>query len=262
MAEEIRGLNIKFDADFTDFKKNMKSAEKDIGSTQKQLRTLQESLKLKWDPEKFKQAQSQAQQAIDATDKKVTLLRERLKEMEKAGVTDKTRDEYNWLTEELNKTELSAQKLRDQLKNLDDIKLNSVTAGIDKLGSSLDTAADKTKKLSAFSAATTAGLTALGLKTVKEADEIATLATTYNMTTDAIQRFNYVALQTDTSSEALYKGFVKVQGGVETTVGNLYTSNISNRTFAYDDSYDYYVKFTNTASNSAKSVYSMTIASA
>lgn len=214
MAEEIRGLNIKFDADFTEFKKNMKSAEKDIGSTQKQLKTLKESLKLKWDPEKFKQAQSQAQQAIDATDKKVTLLRERLKEMEAAGVTDKTRDEYNWLTEELNKTELSAQKLRDQLKDLDEIKLNSVTAGIDKIGSSLDTAADKTKKLSAFSAATTAGLTALGLKTVKEADKIATLATTYNMTTDAIQRFNYVALQTDTSSEALYKGFVKVQGGV------------------------------------------------
>jgi hypothetical protein len=55
---------------------------------------------------------------------------------------------------------------------------------------------------------------------------------------------------------------VKVSGGVETTVANLYTSNETERTFAYDGTSDYFVKFTNTSSNSAKSVYSMSIASA
>ena len=64
MAEgmnEIRGLSVKFDADFSEFKKGIKSADKDIGSTQRQLKSLQDSLKIKWDNKKFSQAQQQAQ---------------------------------------------------------------------------------------------------------------------------------------------------------------------------------------------------------
>ena len=214
MAEEIRGLNVKFDADFSEFKKSMKAADKDISSTQRQLKTLQDSLRLEWDPKKFTQAQQQAQAALDATEQKASLLRSRLEEIERAGVTDKNRDEYNYLTEQLDKTELSAQKLHQQLEDLDEIRVNNLTKGLDNVVGKLDTAAQKTKGLSTAAAALGAGLVATGLKTVEHADEIATLATKYDMTTDAIQRFNYVALQTDTQSEDLYKAFVKVQGGV------------------------------------------------
>lgn len=214
MAEEIRGLSVKFDADFSEFKKNMRLAEKDIGSTQRQLKTLQDSLKMEWDPKKFIAAQDQAQKALSATEEKASILRKRLQEMEEAGVTDKTRDEYNYLSEQLNKTELNAQKLREQLKSLDNIRLSHLTANVDKVATKLNTASVATRGLSLAAGAAVVGLTASGLKTVEQADEIATLATQYKMTTDAIQRFNYVALQTDTQSEYLYKGFVKVQGGV------------------------------------------------
>lgn len=214
MAEEIRGLNVKFDADFSEFKKNMKSAEKDIGSTQRQLKTLQDSLKLEWDPKKFTQAQAQAQKALDATEEKASLLRNRLREIEAAGVTDKNRDEYNYLMEQIDKTDLSAQRLRQQMEELDEIRLKNVTAGIDEVTDKLDKASKKTKALSLAATGLVAGLTAVGLKTVENADEIATLATQYDMSIEAIQRFNYVALQTDTQAEALYKAFVKVQGGV------------------------------------------------
>lgn len=214
MVEEIRGLNVKFDADFSEFKKNMKSADKDINSTQKQLKSLQDSLKIEWDAKKFTQAQDKAQKALKATEEKASLLRKRLAEMDAAGVTDKTRDEYNYLTEQLDKTELSAQKLKKQLEDLNEIKVDNMTAGLDKAVDKLDKAAQKTKSLSTAAAGLAAGLVATGLKTVEEADEIATLAATYDMTTEAIQRFNYVALQTDTQSEALYKGFTKVQGAV------------------------------------------------
>ena len=209
MAEEIRGLSVKFDADFSEFKKGMKSAEKDINSTQKQLKTLQNSLNLKWDSKKFEQAQKQAQKALEATEQKAQLLRDRLATMEAAGVTDKTRDEYNYLAEQLNKTQL-----RKQLEQLDDIKLKNLTSGLDNATDKLNKAANATKGISLASGAAIAGLVTTGLKTIETADEIATLATKYNMTTDAIQRFNYVALQTDTSAEVLYKGFTKVQGGV------------------------------------------------
>lgn len=214
MAEEIRGLNVKFDADFSEFKKNMKNADKDISSTQRQLKSLQDSLKLDWDPKKFTQAQAQAQKALDATQEKASLLRSRLQEIEKAGVTDKNRDEYNYLMEQIDKTDLSAQKLRKQLEDLDELRLKNLTAGLDDVTDKLNKAAQKTKGLSTAAAGLTAGLIATGLKTVQQADEIATLATQYDMTTDAIQRFNYVALQTDTQAEQLYKAFVKIQGGV------------------------------------------------
>ena len=214
MAEEIRGLNVKFDADFSEFKKNMKAADKDIGSTQRQLKSLQDSLKLQWDPKKFTQAQQQVQKALAATEEKASLLRSRMEEIEKAGVTDKNRDEYNYLSEQLEKTELSAQRLKNQMEDLDEIKLSNLTKGLDSAAEKLDKAAQKTKGLSVAAGALGAGLITTGLKAVEQADEIATLATQYDMTTDAIQRFNYVALQTDTQAEYLYKAFVKVQGGV------------------------------------------------
>lgn len=214
MPEEIRGLNVKFDADFSDFKKNLKDADKDISSTERQLKSLQSSLKIQWDSKKFQQAQKQAQEAIDGTQKKLSVLKDRLQEIEKAGVTEKNRDEYNWLTEQISKTELKAQQLEKQLEDLDAIQLKNLTKGFDEAADKLDKAAQKTRGLSTAAAALTAGLAVTALSTVEQADEIATLATKYDMTTDAIQRFNYVALQTDTKSEDLYKAFVKVQGGV------------------------------------------------
>lgn len=214
MAEEIRGLNVKFDADFSEFRKNMKNADKDINSTQKQLKSLQDSLKLEWDAKKFTQAQAQAQKALEATEQKASLLRQRLSEMEEAGVTDKTRDEYNYLLEQLDKTDLSAQRLRKQMEDLDELRLKNLTAGLDHVTEQLDKAAQKTKGLSTAAAALSAGLVASGLNAVQQADDIATLATKYDMSTEAIQRFNYVALQTDTQAEDLYKAFTKIQGGV------------------------------------------------
>ena len=54
----------------------------------------------------------------------------------------------------------------------------------------------------------------MGTRAVSTADEIATLATQYDMTSDALGRFNYVALQTDTDAEMLYKSFVKMRAGI------------------------------------------------
>lgn len=214
MAEEIRGLNVKFDADFSEFKKNMKAADKDINSTQKQLKSLKDSLKIEWDEKKFKNAQDQARKAIEATEQKATLLRDRLEQIEAAGVTDKNRDEYNYLSEQLAKAELNAQKLNEELKDLERLNLDRLTQGFTKVSSALDTASQKTRGLSVASTALLTGMVAGGLKAVQYGDDIATLATKYDMTAEALQRFNYVALQTDTQAEDLYKAFVKVQGGV------------------------------------------------
>lgn len=237
MPDEIRGLHIKFDADFSEFKKGLKSADKDINSTRRQMKTLQDSLKLQWDPKKFAQAQNQAQKALQATEQKASLLRKRLGAMESAGVTDKTRDQYNYLSEQLAKTELDAQRLEQQLKDLDDIRVDNLTKGLDSVTSNLNKAANATRGLSMAAGAAFIGIAGTSLKAVEQADEIATLATQYDMTSDAIQRFNYVALQTDTQAEYLYKAFVKVQGGVadlKTGVSSVSTKALEQLGLSFD----------------------------
>lgn len=214
MAEEIRGLKVKFDADFTEFRKNMRAADSDIKSTQRQLKTLQDSLKLKWDSKKFEKAQQEAQKALEASEKKASILKERLAEIEKAGVTDKNRAEFNYLSEEVEKADLSTEKLKKSIEDLNELELKNLTSGIDKATDKLDKAAQKTKGLSTAAAALGAGLIASGLNAVSEADNIATLATQYDLSTTALQRFNYVALQTDTEAESLYKAFTKVRAGL------------------------------------------------
>lgn len=211
---EIRGLSIKFDADFSDFKKGMRQADKDIGSTQKQLKSLQYSLKFKFDSNKFSKAQADAQKALEATEQKAELLRQRLSQIEEAGVTDKNRDEYNYLAEQLEKTELNAERLKNTIQDLNKIKLDNLTKGFDDAQKKAEKAAKATKGLSVAAAGVAAGLVATGIQAIKTGDEIATLATKYNTTATAIQRFQYVALQTDTESEDLYKGLVKIRAGL------------------------------------------------
>ena len=57
-------------------------------------------------------------------------------------------------------------------------------------------------------------LGAMGAKAIKTGDELATLATQYDTSAEAIQKFNYVALQTDVDADNLYKGLVKIRSGI------------------------------------------------
>lgn len=61
-----------------------------------------------------------------------------------------------------------------------------------------------------------AGMTKLAKDAVKTGDEIATNADKYNLSAEAIQRWNYIALQSDVPSETLYKSMVKVRDAVGT----------------------------------------------
>lgn len=211
MAEEIRGLTVKFNADFSEFKKGMKSADKDISSTQKQLKSLQDGLKLKFDEEKFAQAQKLAQQSLTATEQKANLLKQRLAEMERVGVTNKTRDEYNYLQEQLAKTEVNAEKLEQQLKQINNIKLDKFVGNIKDVGQGITQAGMGMSAFSAMAGGTLASLYKFGQDSRKVADDIATIGTQFDVNTTSIQRWQYWALQSDVPFDKLQKGFIKAR---------------------------------------------------
>lgn len=211
MAEEIRGLTVKFDADFSEFKKNMKSADKDISSTQKQLKNLSDSLKLEFDEAKFSQAQQTAQKALEGTEQKAELLRQRLAAMEQAGVTDKTRDEYNYLQEQLTKTETNAQKLQQQIEELNNLKLNNLISSIDKAGQSITNVGTALTPISAAAGAAAVGLGKMSTEAFAAVAEIDDLAQRSGISAQKIQELQYVSTMTGVATNTLNRALIRAR---------------------------------------------------
>ena len=201
MSNKVRSIVVEVAADGAKFKKTMTEVRSNAKSSQQELNALQKSLDLKFDSEKFKRAQKVAQKAIDATATQAEYLRERLKVLEEQGKVD-TKD-YAKLEAELAQTELKAQQLEEQLKKINNLKLENVSKSVKDFGDKVEGAGKSLAPISVAAGATLAGLGAIGTSAVSEADNIATLATQYDMTATALQRFNYIALQTDTDSEVL-----------------------------------------------------------
>ena len=204
---EIKSVSVKIGADTKDFIDGLKKADKAIASTAKTAKEIEKGLKLDFNEKNFLQAQKQMQSALDQTKNKAQQIRDRLKELEKSGRVDT--EDYRRLELELAKTETSAVKLEKTLKDIQKIKYDSLSQSLEKAGKSM-------AAVSAAAAGALVGMTKLAKDAVKTGDEIATNADKYNLSAEAIQRWNYIAMQSDVSSEVLYKSMVKTRDALGT----------------------------------------------
>lgn len=211
MAEEIRGLTIRFDSDFSEFRKGMTNADKDISSFQKQLKNLSDSLKIEFDETKFTQAQKLAQQALEGTEQKANLLRQRLQQMEEAGVTDKTRNEYNYLQEQLTKTETNAQKLQQQLEQLNNLKLNNLVDNINRVGQGITSVGTALTPLSAAAGAAAVGLAKMSTEAFTAVADIDDLAQRAGVSAQKIQELQYVSTMTGVATNTLSRALIRAR---------------------------------------------------
>ncbi len=210
----VKSVSVKIGADTKDFIDGLKKADKGITSTTKLANELEKGLKLKYDEKNFIQAQKQVQNALQQTNDKAQQIREKLKFLEESGRVNTA--DYEKLEIELAKTENTATKLETKLKDLDKIKVENATKSFTNLSKNLETVGKKMAVVSAAAGGLLAGMTKLSKDAVKAGDEIATNADKYNLTAEAIQRWNYIALQSDVASETLYKSMVKVRDAVGT----------------------------------------------
>lgn len=215
-SDKIKGLTIKIGADTSDFVKELKKVDKEINATQKSAANLQKGLELKYDETRFIQAQKQVQKALEQTEQKASAIRQQMKLLEDSGQIDTKA--YETLQDQLAQTENKALELEQQLRKLDDIKFDALNKGLQDTAESLNTAANKTKYLSAAAAGALAGMTALAKSAVKTGDDIQTTADQYNVTAEAIQRLNYIALQSDVPTQQLYKGMTKARDAIGTAL--------------------------------------------
>lgn len=187
-----------------------------INQTQKELNLLKNGLKLEFDSDKFKRAQELAQKQVEQSRLKVEQLRKAIEEADRQGV-DKTTNAFKQLERELLQAENAAKKAEIQLKEINDIKYDKMVAQANKLNGAVDKVGQVALVTAAALTAVSAGVTKLGLDAIKTADDIATTADQLGISTTALQKYQYIAMQTDVSQEALSKSIVKINGDI----GNL-----------------------------------------
>jgi phage-related minor tail protein len=211
----IKGLTIEFNADTSKFKSQMNKFNKDLSETRKESKALSDSLKFEWNPDKFLKAQDTAKKAIEKTEEKAQVLRDRLRAMEEHGIrTDKQKAELQKWQTELAYTEKSLGYLQNELKKLNNVKMEHLQKQFTDLGEKISKAGQLMLPVSAAAGSIVAGLGTMGIKAVSTADDIATLAVQLGVSNEQLQRFEYIAMQTDVSNERMIKGFTKLRTAV------------------------------------------------
>lgn len=226
MSEVIRGVTVSIGADTSKFNKEIKSMDRSIDETTKQVGLLSKSLEFQWDASKFSQAQKLAQDAINQTETKVESLKQQLKYMESVGSVDT--EQYKKLQTELYRSENYVNTLKQKLQDLKDLRIEELAQKFEHVGAGITKAGQALTPFSAAAAAILASMAALGLSTVKTADEVGTLSEQLNISAEELQKWRYIAMQTDVSESDLQNGLIKLQS----TLGQLATGETNKATDA------------------------------
>ena len=216
LGNKIVGLTAKIGADTSDFTRALKSLDKEINTTAKTADALQKSLELDFDDKRFLQAQKQAQAALDATNAKAKAIREQLKYLEEHGGVDT--DGYRKLEVELAKTETQALKLKSALEKINEIKLANITNKINKFGTVVENLGNKTRALSTAAGAAIAGIYKLGTDVAKTGGELQDYADRLNVSAEAMQRWQYIAMQSGVETDQLSKAMAKSRDAIGTAL--------------------------------------------
>ena len=216
MAETIRGVTVKIGADTSDFTRSLKKIDKDIKYSEQRARELQNQLQIQYDEKKWQKANKIVQDDLRDTESKAKAIREELQYLEKtSGVNT---DAYKKISVELDKTETSAEKLNAELEKLNKIKFDSAFQGINKLSSGLETAAKKTALVSAAAVGAIAGIYKLGSDAATTGANLQDMADRLDISAEALQRYDYIALQSGVETEQLVKSIAKARDAVGTAL--------------------------------------------
>lgn len=143
-----RGIEVQIGGNATKLKTALDSANRSIRTTQSELDTLKNSLKLEWDATKFQRAQALAQKALSETEAKAELLRKALAAMgDPASFSATQKEQYEALRRELSYVEVSAQRAKAQLeevsKSAEQAKVDQLTSQLEDADAALDTTGAK-----------------------------------------------------------------------------------------------------------------------
>lgn len=197
---KIRGLTLEINGDTSGLQKGLRDANKEIKSTQTQLKDVEKLLKM--DPgntELLEQKQKLLGDAVAETSKKLETLKEAQEQFVESG-GDINSDGYAALQREIIATENSLKKAADEAASFD-ANIAKAQATLGKVSSAAENVAKKTKALSAAAGGALAGIGGMALNSVRAADDLNTLSKQTGFTTEDIQKIQYASDLVDVSFE-------------------------------------------------------------
>lgn len=212
MSDKIRGVTIPIGADTTEFNKAVRKMDSSIRSTQSQVRALENALKIEWDPKKFEQAQKLAQKAITDTESKAKALKDQLKYMDETGV-DPNNERYQRLSAQLVRAEADAVRLKKQLDDINQIKIDRIVNGFKNVGDAISKAGKALAPFSAAAAGVLAGLGAMFKDSKDAAAALDDMRQEVNMSAEALQKWQYIAAQQGLDTATLQNSLIRTQQG-------------------------------------------------
>jgi len=191
---------------------NTKKYDAETRRLVKDAKNLQKSLELNFDGKTYAEAQRMMREAIERTDSKALALKSKLKDLETSGKVDST--EYQNLNSQLIKTEAEAVQLKQRLQEINQVKIDNLVNGFKNTGEAITKAGQALMPFSAAAASVIAGLGAIGASAVKAGDYIGTTAQQLNISSDALQKWLYIADQTDVEATQFVNAVTKMQGAL------------------------------------------------
>lgn len=244
MADKIKGITVEIGGDTVGLQNALKDTNKEINSTQKELKEVEKLLK--FDPTNttlLAQKQQLLGNQIQITTQKLDALKQAKDKADKSGNVDKNSQEYRNLERQIVATEQSLNKLGNEAKNSGD-KVEELGNKSEKSGDKLKvlgTVADGVVKgmeaIAAAGAAAGTAVVGMAVNSGKVADDLNTLSSQTGISTENLQKFAYASDLIDVSMDTLTGSMSKL------------TKNMSNAKKGSGDAYDAFnqlgVAFTN-----------------
>lgn len=235
---KIRGITIELSGDTTGLTNSLKTANTEIGNTQKQLKDVNNLLKL--DPtnvDLLAQKQQLVTNAMESSQSKLEALQLAMDQMRADGV-DTSSEAFMALEREVVSTQLSMQSLSEEgdaagaalegmagdsdtattaLQGVADAgeptssALTSISEAAAVVGEKAGEVAEKTQGISNAAGTLVGKMAEMGLGAISTADDLATMSAQTGISTDTLQKFQFASDMVDVSVEDLTGAFKKMK---------------------------------------------------
>ncbi len=205
----LKSTSVKIGVDTADFLKSMKSVQTEINATTKTATELQKGLELEFDESRMEAALTSAQKALALTESKAEELKKQMQVLEDAGRVDTA--DYEKLTTELAKTETNAIKLEAKIEDIQNMKMEALTAQFESVGNAVSSVGDALAPLSTLAAAAATAVTALTVSSSAAAAEVDDMAKAANFSVEELQELLYVTEQLGVENSTLERALIKTE---------------------------------------------------
>lgn len=157
--------------------KALARTDEQLKTTNARLTATKNSLDRAFSSDKLKQAQAQIQESIKGTTERLDLLKKKMSEMEKEGINDQNRKEYEELKRSIIEVEDATEALRFEMLELNNVNLDRTAEAFEKSG----------RAMSIASAAIVAGMGAASKAAIDWEDAFAGVRKTVEGTPEELQ---------------------------------------------------------------------------